>query len=281
MKASTVNISEATRWLRLLLDEAIAGEKADAVLLSGGLDTSIIAFLAKRHVPNLVAFTVTREGYDEDLKYARRVAQFLELEHRVHFFSQEELLDAASAAASILSNREYEAGVPSHIKESIIQGYSETVGATTLAPAYIAMRFAREYVDTVYTGDGADELFIGYDSLTSFIDFIVSSGDELFARDLERELSSRVFQAYDLRYPFMLGEALQLKVKAPYLSTEVSELARKIPVDYKVRSEGGKVWGKWLLRKAFEGYLPPDIVWRKKTTIDSGTGSIEPITRKP
>jgi len=224
---------------------------------------------------------VTREGYDEDLKYARRVAQFLELEHRVHFFSQEELLDAASAAASILSNREYEAGVPSHIKESIIQGYSETVGATTLAPAYIAMRFAREYVDTVYTGDGADELFIGYDSLTSFIDFIVSSGDELFARDLERELSSRVFQAYDLRYPFMLGEALQLKVKAPYLSTEVSELARKIPVDYKVRSEGGKVWGKWLLRKAFEGYLPPDIVWRKKTTIDSGTGSIEPITRKP
>lgn len=272
-----MDVAEACCWLRLLLDEAITVEKASAVLLSGGLDTSIVALIAKRHVPGLKAFTVTLEGCDEDMKYAKRVAQFLELDHRIHFFSQKELVDAALEAISILNNSEYEACVPAHIKEGIVEGYSEVVGLTTLAPVYIALRFAREYVDSVYTGDGADELFIGYDSIASFIDHITSSGDEPFASDLEQELSSRVFQAYDLRYPYMLGAALHLEVKAPYLRTEVSEFARKIPVDYKVRSEGGKVWGKWLLRKAFEDYLPHDIIWRKKTTIDSGTGAIRAL----
>ena len=275
-----MDITEAICWLRILLDGAIKDERAEGVLLSGGLDTSIVALVAKRHVPGLKAFTVTREGFDEDLKYARRVAQFLELDHRVHFFNERELMDAAFEAESILNNSEYEACVPSHIKQGIVEGYSEAVGPTTLAPVYIAMRFAREYVDSIYTGDGADELFIGYNSIVSFIDFIASSGDELFASDFERELSSTVFQAYDLRYPYMLGCALGLEVKAPYLSAEVSELARRIPVDYKVRSEGEKVWGKWLLRKAFEEYLPPDIVWRKKTTIDSGTGAIRPMIWK-
>ncbi len=272
-----MNIDEAICWLRVLLDEAIRNEKAEGLLLSGGLDTSIIALIAKKHVPGLKAFTVTMEGVDEDLKYAMKVAQFLRLDHEVHFFTEQELADAALEAVSILDNRNYEASVPLHIKEGVIEGYSEVVGPTTLAPAYIAMRFARKFVDSVYTGDGADELFVGYNSLSSFIDLITSSGDEIFARDLERELSSRVFQAYDFRYPYMLADALGLELNAPYLTLEVAKFAREIPAEYKVRREMGKVWGKWLLRKAFEDYLPQEVVWRKKTTIDEGTGVIKAL----
>lgn len=283
-----MDIEEACSWLRLLLNEAVKNEKGleqkKGVLLSGGLDTSIIALIASRHVNGLKAFTVTLEGYDKDLKYAREVAQFLDLDHKVYYFSEQELVDAALEAEGIVANREYEARVPPHIKESIIEGYTEAVGATTLAPVYIAMRFARSYVSSLYVGDGADELFLGYDSITSFIDFISASDNEpfgaSFVSDFERELSSGVFQAYDLRYPYMLACALGLKVNAPYLSAQVSETARKIPVEHKVRSEAGRVWGKWILRKAFEDYLPKDIVWRKKTTIDSGTGSIEPLIRR-
>ncbi|MBE0416083.1 MAG: hypothetical protein IBX36_06065, partial [Dehalococcoidia bacterium] len=229
-----MDTAEAICWLKLLLDEAIKSEKADGVLLSGGLDTSIVALIAKKYVKRLKAFTVTLEGFDDDLKYARRVAQFLELDHKVHFFSERELLDAAAEAASILDNRRYDACVPAHIREGVREGYTEVVGPTTLAPVYIAMRFARNFVNSIYSGDGADELFIGYDSITSFIDFIASSGDEPLASDLEQELSSRVFQAYDLRYPYMLAFALGLELKAPYLCVKVSEFARKIPVDYKV-----------------------------------------------
>lgn len=66
-----MDATEAICWLRLLLDEAIKGEKADGVLLSGGLDTSIVALIARRHAKKLKGFTVTLEGFDEDLKYAR------------------------------------------------------------------------------------------------------------------------------------------------------------------------------------------------------------------
>ncbi len=272
-----MDIGEASYWLRVLLDEAISNERAEGVLLSGGLDTSIIALIAKKHVPGLKAFTVTMEGVDEDLKYARMVAQFLELDHTVRFFTEQELVDAALEATSILNNSEYEAGVPMHIKESIVEGYSEVAGPTTLAPVYIAMMFARRFVSSLYTGDGADELFVGYDSISGFFDLITSSGEELFARDLERELSSRVFQAYDFRYPYMLAGALGMELSAPYLTSEVSEFAWEVPVEYKVRREMGKVWGKWILRKAFEEYLPHEVVWRKKTTIDSGTGAIRAL----
>ena len=276
-----MDIGEACSWLRILLDEAVNGERAEGVLLSGGLDTSIIALIASRHVKDLKAFTVTLEGCDEDLKYAKKVARFLNLDHRIHYFSEQQLMEAASEAVGIVARSEYESGVPPHIREGFIEGYTETPGPTTLAPLYIAMRFARSYVDSVYVGDGADELFLGYDSIVSFIDFIGSNGDEPFGTsfvgDFEQELSSTVFQAYDLRHPYMLAESLHLEVKAPYLTLEVSEFARNLPVEHKVRSEGGRAWGKWILRKAFEGYLPKDIVWREKTTIDWGTGSIGPL----
>ncbi len=272
-----MDIAEAICGLRLLLDEAIKNEKAEGVLLSGGLDTSIIALLAKRHVKGLKAFTVTREGFDKDLRYARRVAHFLELDHRVHFFTQEELEEAALEGARILASSQYEEHVPPHIRGSIIEGYSEAVGPTTFAPLYIAMRFARRYVNSIYSGDGADELFIGYSSLSGFIGFIASNDEAFgahFLRELEQDLSSRAFQAYDLRYPYMLGEALHLQVRAPYLTPELRDFAREIPAEQKVRWEGGRLWGKWLLRKAFEDYLPKEIVWREKTTIDSGTGAL-------
>jgi asparagine synthase (glutamine-hydrolysing) len=276
-----MDIGEARSRLRILLDEAVKGEKAEGVLLSGGLDTSVIALIASRHVKDLKAFTVTLKGCDEDLKYAKKVARFLNLDHKIHYFSEQQLVEAASEAVGIVAKSEYESGVPPHIKEGLIEGYTEVVGPTTLAPLYIAMRFARSYVESVYVGDGADELFLGYNSIVSFIDFIGSNSDEPFGAgfvaDFERELSSRVFQAYDLRYPYMLAKSLDLEVKAPYLTLEVSEFARKLSVEHKVRSEGGKIWGKWILRKAFEEYLPKDIVWREKTTIDRGTGSITPL----
>jgi asparagine synthetase B (glutamine-hydrolysing) len=63
-----MDITEAICWLRLLLDQAVKDKKAGGVLLSGGLDTSIVALIAKKYVKRLKAFTVTLEGFNEDLK---------------------------------------------------------------------------------------------------------------------------------------------------------------------------------------------------------------------
>ena len=267
-------ITDTTSRLREILDEAVADNPAQGVLLSGGLDTSIVALLAKGHVKGLKAFTVSLEGFDEDLVYAEKVARCLDLDHRVYLFTESEALEAAAKAIEVLHSGEYQDEVPDFVRESATPDTSEAVGLSTFAPLYLAMRFAKGEVDSIYTGDGADELFIGYNSLVGFIDEIASSDDE-FSRSILKGLGDELsLRGYDLRYPYVLGSSLGLKVKTPFLTPSVVEYARSIPLIYKVRREKGVAWGKWILRKAFEDRLPPEIVWRKKTPIDYGTGAI-------
>jgi len=70
-----------------------------------------------------------------------------------------------------------------------------------------------------------------------------------------------------------LAEALNVQAKLPYLDPVLKNFAMKLDPQYKVRKEKGQVWGKWILRKAFEGILPDEIVWRVKTPIEQGSGT--------
>jgi asparagine synthase (glutamine-hydrolysing) len=255
-------IKESYSVLRTSLSIAVRDDPAEGVLLSGGLDTSIIALLAKKCVDGLRAFTVTFEDCDKDVKYAEKVASFLNLPLNVYSFGEEEAIEAASKLSNIFT----------------MEYFLDQVGYTTLIPTYIALRFAKKDVNSVYTGDGADELFIGYPSLTSFVDAIFKSEEEIFGptfrRDIETELSN-IYRLCDTRYPYRMGRALDLEVKQPFLTPKVREYALKIPLEYKVKHEKGRIWGKWILRKAFEEELPKEIIWREKTPIDFGTGSIK------
>jgi len=71
----------------------------------------------------------------------------------------------------------------------------------------------------------------------------------------------------------MLAEHLGISAKLPFLDSDVKSFAVKLDPQYLVRFERGKRWGKWLVRKAFEGILPEEIVWREKTPIEYGTGT--------
>jgi asparagine synthase (glutamine-hydrolysing) len=64
-----------------------------------------------------------------------------------------------------------------------------------------------------------------------------------------------------------------MNVKLPYLDPEFKSFAMEIEPQYKVRSEKGQIWGKWILRKSFENILPKEIVWRAKTPIEYGSGT--------
>jgi asparagine synthase (glutamine-hydrolysing) len=255
------DVSRICSELRNLLEEAVRRESAEGILLSGGLDTSIIASLARKHVPNLKAFTITLKDYDEDLSYARLVAAHLGLEHKVYFFAEDELLALASSSeiAKILDSCE----------ES-----KDPVGPSVLIPTYIVMKFAKNYVSSVYTGVGADELFMGYSVMKDLIDFLTSQGDE-FALNLRSELFTSVPDFYDLDYQDRIGESLGLKVKSPFLTPAVEEYALKLPVEYKVRRQNGKLWGKWILRQAFENNLPREVLWRPKVPMEKGVGSVK------
>jgi len=251
--------------LRSLLERSIHKYPAEGILLSGGLDTSIIALLASKHLKK--AFTVTLEGWNRDLKYAEMVAEFLDLDLEVYYFSEEEMIDAVTESIRIL--RTY---IDYEIRSAV--------------PVLIAMKLAKRYVGSVYVGEGADELFFGYGPIADMVNSIVMAEDDYygggfftsnFEKDFQIEFLSNLF--FDLGgyfgYPHKLGRGTNIRVHLPYMDAEVIRYALKIPLEYKVKSKDGKIWGKWILRKTFEGDLPEEIIWRDKTPIDVGTGSIK------
>jgi asparagine synthase (glutamine-hydrolysing) len=70
-----------------------------------------------------------------------------------------------------------------------------------------------------------------------------------------------------------LAESLGMKAKLPFLDDEFKRYAMEIPVGLKIREERGLVYGKWILRKAFEHDLPDEVVWRVKMPIEQGSGT--------
>lgn len=227
--------------VRACVEGAVERSVAEGVLLSGGLDTSIIVAVASR-VRRLRTFTVALKGAPSpDVYYASLVAERFGVEHRVYVFGFEEALRVAPRVVEALGVFD-----PMEVRNSI--------------PIYIGLREASRHVGGVMTGDGADELFAGYSFLFNL------SGEELEGR-LRTMWRTMSFSSKPM------GASLGVSVSQPYLDPDVVECASKVPVELKVRREGGVVWGKWILRKAFEDVLPREVVWRAKTPIEAGCGT--------
>jgi asparagine synthase (glutamine-hydrolysing) len=70
-----------------------------------------------------------------------------------------------------------------------------------------------------------------------------------------------------------LARALEMEARLPYLDSEIKSFAMNLDSRYKIQTEKGQVYGKWILRKAFEGFLPREVAWRAKTPIEYGSGT--------
>ncbi len=70
-----------------------------------------------------------------------------------------------------------------------------------------------------------------------------------------------------------LANDLGLEVRLPFLDPKFKDLAMGLDVGLKVKPEKGKVWGKWVLRKAFENVVPPELLWRVKAPLEVGSGT--------
>jgi len=220
--------------LRDKLREATERNKADAILLSGGLDTSILAFLAR---PTM-AFTVAlKDSRAPDLTYSEKVSRLLGIERKKMEFSVEEALNTLPEVIRILKT--FDLALPNDLS------------------IYFGLKLARESnISSIMTGDGGDELFAGYSYML-----------KLSPQELQRYISglskSWHFSANEL------GRALGIEVKQPFLDEDFVRFALEISPEFKVK-EGT---GKYILRKSFEDLIPQEILWRKKEPIEYGSGS--------
>ena len=235
-------VDEICFKLRLLSQEATKRNLTEGILLSGGLDTSILATIASKFA-SLKAFTVALEGAPApDVQYATLMARRLALEHVVYYFQNDELYDAVRVVVKTMRSFD-----PMEIRNSMA--------------VYIGLRVAREHgMGTVMTGDGCDELFAGYSFLFDL---------EKEQLDLELQKLCDVMQFSSIK----LARALGIEAKLLYLDPGFKSFAMKIDSSYKVRDKKGMKWGKWIVRKASESILPEEIVWRVKTPIEYGSGT--------
>lgn len=227
------------------------------VLLSGGLDSSIISAVAKRYAarrieddnqteawwPQLHSFAVGLKD-SPDLIAARKVADYIGTVHHEIHFTVEEALDALS-------------DVIYHIETYDVT----TVRAST--PMYLLARFIKSMgVKMVLSGEGADELFGGY------LYFHKAPDAKAFHDENVRKLDK--LHLYDCLRANKSLSAWGVEGRVPFLDKEFMDIAMRINPKDKMCGHG-KI-EKHILREAFEEYLPQSVVWRQKEQFSDGVG---------
>jgi len=227
------------------------------VLLSGGLDSSIISAIAKKYAarriesddlleawwPKLHSFAVGLEG-SPDLAAARKVADHIgSVHHEIHFTIQEGL-DA--------------------IHDVIY--HLETYDVTTIrasTPMYLMARVIKSMgIKMVLSGEGADEIFGGY------LYFHKAPDAKSFHEETVRKLGK--LHLYDCLRANKSLSAWGVEGRVPFLDKEFLDVAMRLNPEDKM-AKSGRI-EKWILRKAFENYLPESIAWRQKEQFSDGVG---------
>lgn len=257
VKNNDTNIDELRQALEDAVERQLMSDVPYGVLLSGGLDSSIISAVAKKFAnkriesgnvqdawwPQLHSFAVGLVG-SPDLAAARKVADHIGSVHHEINFTIEEGLDAVS-------------DVIYHL---------ETYDVTTIrasTPMYLMARVIKSMgVKMVLSGEGADEIFGGY------LYFHKAPNAQAFHEETVRKLSK--LHSYDCLRANKSLAAWGVEGRVPFLDKEFLDVAMRINPKDKMCVDGRME--KWVLRKAFENYLPESVAWRQKEQFSDGVG---------
>ena len=219
--------------------EAAIGDGDVGSWLSGGLDSSAMAALARPCVRKLHTFAVGLAGAP-DLAYAREVAAFIQADHREMIVTFDQMLAVLPAVIYHLESCD-----ALLVRSSITN--------------YLVAGLASDYVARVFSGEGGDELFAGYEYLKALPQSQLP--EELL--DITRRLHNTALQRVD-----RCAAAHGTQAHVCFLAPQVMELALKIPIEYKLRNGVEK----WILREAMTGLLPPSVLQRTKAKFWEGAG---------
>lgn len=255
-------IEKVRNGLESAVKQQLMSDVPYGVLLSGGLDSSIIAAItqkfSKKRIesdskeaawwPQLHSFAIGLEG-SPDLIAAQKAADYIgTIHHEVHFTIQE----ALDALPDVIY----------HIETYDIT----TVRAST--PMYLLARVIKSMgIKMVLSGEGSDELFGGY------LYFHKAPDAKEFHEELVRKMSK--LHLYDCLRANKSLMAWGVEGRVPFLDKEFIDIAMSLNPSDKMNirlPDGKQRMEKWILRKAFEDMLPEEICWRQKEQFSDGVG---------
>lgn len=230
-------------YKRLLADVPVG------VSLSGGLDSSIVTALAREETEHLHSFAVGVEG-SPDLEAAWQMSRHLETVHHEYVYNTQDMVEALPNVLYHLESFD-----PALVRSAI--------------PNYFLAKLASEYVKVILTGEGADEVYAGYDYLARY-----ETPDELQGEMLH---ITNALHNTNLQRADRMSMAFGLEARVPFLDVKSVSLAMGIPADWKLHN--GRI-PKALLRQSFANDLPRQIVNRPKAKFSKGAGSSELIAQE-
>ena len=242
--------NEAIAKLPEYLTKAVAKRLDDnavgACLLSGGLDSSIIAAVANELKPGLPVLTVGTEG-SPDLKNAVLMAEHLGMEHHIFTYDAEQIKEIIPKAVWALES----------FDEDCVSGAISNLFASA---------FASKFTNCILSGEGGDELFGGYHLLKD----LPTESQRL--KMMERLIEIAYNTALQRLDRSMMANSINYRT--PFIDTDVIAFASQIPVQWKIHDDGnGRLIEKWILREAFKDILPKEIYLREKLRFSAGTGT--------
>lgn len=257
VKDNSADIAELREALCQSVQRQLMSDVPYGVLLSGGLDSSIVSAVAKRYAARRVETDNTREAWwpqlhsfavglkgAPDLEAARKVADYIGTVHHEINFTIQEGLDA--------------------LRDVIY--YIETYDVTTVrasTPMYLLARVVKSMgIKMVLSGEGADEIFGGY------LYFHKAPNAQAFHEECVRKISK--LHLYDCLRANKSLSAWGVEGRVPFLDKEFMDVAMRINPEAKM-AKNGKM-EKWVLRKAFEDMLPESVAWRQKEQFSDGVG---------
>ena len=235
-------MEDFSRKIYQILEKSCDLSESKLIALSGGLDSSILAHYIKKRESKGIAI-ISQDFVSTDLTYCQIISKETKIPLTIYNVTTSEILEAVESTIKILKNFN-----DIEIRNNVVM--------------YLAIKWAKENdYKSIITGDGADELFAGYN-------FLVNKPENELDSEIKRVCTIMHFPSQKI------GEELKIKVESPFLDEELIKMANEIPSNLKIKEEKETRFGKWILRKTFENYLPSQIVWRKKSPMQDGAGTV-------
>jgi asparagine synthase (glutamine-hydrolysing) len=262
-KPKSTTMQEAAETLQKLLERSVrrrvSGVKEVAVAFSGGLDSSVVAFLASKCPVNVHLFHVSLENHRET-EEAKRAADDLNLPLQVHLFREADVEKVVSKVVELIEE-------PDPIKASIGVPFYWTAEKTAEAGFKVLL-----------AGQGADELFGGYQRYVN--EYLLHGREKV--RKIMFDDVVRVYES-NLERDVKICNFHDVELRLPFATYQIAEFAVALPIELKIERKAGSL-RKLVLRKVAENMgLPRSIAEKPKKAVQYATGintALKKLARK-